>query len=301
VIVVDDCSDDDTGAIAGSRGVTVLDAGPLPPTWTGKSWACQQGADHADSDVLIFLDADVEVGPDALEFVAREAESSGGLVSVQPFHRVVRPYEWGSLFFNLVSVMGSGFASIRPPHRQKMAFGPVLAVAASDYRRIGGHRIVKAAVAEDVALAERFQQTGLPVQVFGGRDDISFRMYPDGLAQLIEGWSKNMATGAGCAPRVSAAGSALFVIAALLAGPMALASFVAAPAILPVVAWALFSIQVMVLSARVGSFPRFAALLHPIGSVIFVAVFVRSLVATRVRKRVTWRGRQISTNPSMAP
>ncbi|HEX7074792.1 MAG TPA: glycosyltransferase, partial [Hyphomicrobiaceae bacterium] len=55
LIVVDDQSTDGTAAAAqaaaedckASRRTVVLSGGPLPPGWTGKLWAMQQGLQHA--------------------------------------------------------------------------------------------------------------------------------------------------------------------------------------------------------------------------------------------------------------
>jgi 4,4'-diaponeurosporenoate glycosyltransferase len=44
VIVVDDHSRDDTAARAAAAGARVLSSAPLPDGWTGKTWACHQGA-----------------------------------------------------------------------------------------------------------------------------------------------------------------------------------------------------------------------------------------------------------------
>jgi chlorobactene glucosyltransferase len=66
IIVLDDQSEDATAGIAASLGFSAgagarkcLRAGlPLPPGWTGKAWACQQLAQAARGDFLLFTDAD---------------------------------------------------------------------------------------------------------------------------------------------------------------------------------------------------------------------------------------------------
>jgi hypothetical protein len=44
----------------------VLTGALLPPGWLGKPHACAQLADVASSDVLVFVDADVEMAPDGI-------------------------------------------------------------------------------------------------------------------------------------------------------------------------------------------------------------------------------------------
>lgn len=59
VIVVNDSSTDGTKRFAEKWGARVLTVSP-PPGWTGKSWACQRGAEEASGELLVFLDADTE-------------------------------------------------------------------------------------------------------------------------------------------------------------------------------------------------------------------------------------------------
>ena len=68
----------------------------------------------------------------------------------------------------------------------------------ADYEAAGGHAgdSVRGAVLDDVSLARAVQRTGRGVTVFGGRGAVRFRMYPDGLRSLVEGWTKNFAGGA---------------------------------------------------------------------------------------------------------
>ena len=67
VIVVDDHSEDNTAAIAEREGATVLKSKEMPPGWTGKTWACYQGAQSATSEILLFLDADTIIENDGLD------------------------------------------------------------------------------------------------------------------------------------------------------------------------------------------------------------------------------------------
>jgi hopene-associated glycosyltransferase HpnB len=68
IILVDDNSSDETAAIAKSlsrqnTNLTIISGKPLPPGWSGKVWAMQQGIEAAQSfspDYLLFTDADIQ-------------------------------------------------------------------------------------------------------------------------------------------------------------------------------------------------------------------------------------------------
>lgn len=49
-----------------ANGVKLITLKSKPEGWTGKSWACQNGADAAKGELLLFLDADVRLGPDGM-------------------------------------------------------------------------------------------------------------------------------------------------------------------------------------------------------------------------------------------
>ena len=78
IILVDDNSIDDTGAIAarlGSERVAVLPGAPLAPGWTGKLWALSQGITEAGTPRYLWLtDADIEHAPDTLRRLVTIAE-----------------------------------------------------------------------------------------------------------------------------------------------------------------------------------------------------------------------------------
>ncbi len=292
VIVVDDCSTDDTRAIAlGFDGVSVFDAGPTPDGWLGKSWACHIGAHAARSEVLVFLDADVRVEPGAIEAVIRELQSRGGLVSVEPYHEVEQHWEDASALFATVSVMGIGAGRSGEPMG---AFGPVMATTRADYDLVGGHRAVRAEIVEDIALARRYSAADRSVSVMVGGPELRFRMYPDGPRSMVEGWTKNFATGAGSTPKPRLAAAVLWLAAmgttiSMLAGSMGQLGQAAGALTL----CGLFAWQVGSMFSRLGNFSRLAGVLYPLWLAVFFAVFFRSLWATRVRRAVQWRGREV--------
>ncbi len=270
----------------------VVAAPPLPPGWTGKSWACATGAAVADGERLVFLDADVRMAPDALAAVISEHREREGLVSVQPYHRVERPYEWLSAVPNIVSTMAVGMAGRPPATTPRAAFGPCLTTSADTYHAVGGHEGVRSEVVEDIALAEAYVREGHRVTLLGGGELVGFRMYPQGIRALVQGWTKNLASGAGRTSRSRALGTALWITAALTSIGWLLSGLTAAPWHLVVPA--AFMVQFAHLSRQVGAFPPIAWVAYPVLVVGFVVLFLWSGASTHLTREVRWRGRRIA-------
>lgn len=287
VIVVDDGSVDATGDVARAHDATVVDPGEPPTGWTGKAWACAAGATAATSDRLVFLDADVVVEPGGLDRVLAEHDVAGGLVSVQPWHAVERPYEQLSAFFNLIAMLSvDAFTPLGRRVRPTGAFGPCLVVDREVYDAAGGHAAdpVRGAVLDDVALARAVQRAGGAVTVLGGRGALRFRMYPAGLGQLVEGWTKNFAGGA--------AGTRPLTLVLVLVW---MSGLIGAVVDRQPLLYAAFVVQLAVLFRRVGRFGPITALVYPIPLAFFIGVFLRSAYLTYVRREVAWRGRRVRT------
>jgi 4,4'-diaponeurosporenoate glycosyltransferase len=260
----------------------------LPDGWTGKAWACATGAGATTNELLVFLDADVVVVVGGLARVVGEREPEG-LLSVQPFHVTKRPYERASAICNLVSMMGVGaFTPLRSAPRG--AFGPCLVTSRAAYAAVGGHGAVASSVLDDIELARCYRAQGRAVRCLGGRGSVTFRMYPNGPRQLVDGWTKNMASGArrvgAVAPLLTAVWVAL--LAAVVVG------VVTAHDLASVIAYGLVVAQVAWMLRRVGRFGIATALLFPLPLACFVFVFARSVLRTAVRGRVTWKGRVLN-------
>lgn len=293
VVVVDDGSDDATAAEARGNGAVVLDPGPPPEGWTGKSWACAAGARATSKSILVFIDADVRLGPGAVSTVAEQVVATAGVVSVQPHHLPGSPAERLSAYFNVVALMGVGPFAVAPL-AARAAFGPVLALPRALYDSIGGHEAVRGEILDDVSLGAAVRAAGGAVRLHTGGPAVTFRMYPRGLSQLGEGWTKNFAAGAGTVR--------LPLLVAVIVWLSGVITAAASPALALAgrMSWAwagmlyvAYAAQSGLLFRRAGRFGVSTALLFPVPLLAFLVVFSRSVLLTMGVGRVTWRGRTV--------
>ena len=84
IILVDDQSTDGTAKVArhaaAADRLTIVSGAALPAGWTGKLWAMKQGVARAlisEPTFLLFTDADIVYGPDALTRLVSQAQANG--------------------------------------------------------------------------------------------------------------------------------------------------------------------------------------------------------------------------------
>jgi hypothetical protein len=199
ILVLDDGSSDGTAdaarrAAGGDPRVRVLEGDPLPQGWLGKAHACDQLGRAATGSVLIFLDADVVLAPQALAaavHLLREAR----LDVASPYprqlaetwsERLVQPLlQWSWL---TLLPLRLAEASARPS--LTAGNGQFMALDAQTYRRIGGHRAVRAQVLDDVALVRAVKAGGGRGGVVEGSRLATCRMYED-WPSLRDGYTKS--------------------------------------------------------------------------------------------------------------
>lgn len=294
ILVVDDASVDATAETARAHGANVLTPPEKPAGWIGKSWACQFGADNSRGDILLFLDADVTLSPDALSRFAAAYASCGCTLSVQPYHAAERAYEQFSLFFNLTQIAANG-AALKVPAPLGL-FGPVVWIPRGVYAQAGGHAAVKNSIVEDMALGARLRENGVPFRLFVGDADVRFRMYPGGFCSLWQGFTKNLAAGA--ARTRFGVFIAVFVLFASLASvPLHLfdSLFAAnwAHAALYAALYAVWTAKLLAIARRIGRFSAAACALYPLLLLVYFGVFLLSAFKRVLGLNVTWKGRAV--------
>ena len=292
-IVVDDNSTDGTATLAKSLGAKVVSAPPLPKGWFGKPWACYQGAKVATGDVLMFLDADVKILPQGMEAMLSEFNKDRTPLSIQPYHVMKKGYESLSLFFNLIVMMTTGlFTPLGSKMNASSFFGPCQIISKEDYWKVDGHAVAKHAVLEDMVLGEALRKsTGKNVRSRAGRGVIVFRMYGEGLRALIEGWTKNFATGAKLIPTWLMVLISLWMTGMFTALLSGLAPFMWQDQTY-LIGYVFVGLTTWLMSRKVGNFSPFIIVLFPIQLTFFLWLFIRSSIRSN-QKKVTWKGREL--------
>jgi len=302
IIVVDDGSTDGTAEIAKQLGATVITAKSLPPDWKGKPWACQQGADQATGDWLLFLDADTCLEPDFLGKIQQLTSSENKAFSICPHHAVHKPYEQLSAFFNLLMVAGvNAFGTGSSSGEHTAMFGQCMFISRKHYDQVQGHSQVKDKVLENFHLASHLSKLNIKCLCYLGKGSISMRMFPDGFSELWASWKKGFVSGAANAhPRALAYSSiwisgAMFAIVSLVllmtpqAGHAGV-TFQLATALV----YTIYAAQCCWAFRLAGTFSWVTALLFPISLIFYQVLFFSALIDKARGKQTAWKGRLVN-------
>jgi hypothetical protein len=295
VVVLDDGSGDATAdvvrsAAAGDPRLRLLTASDEPPTgWLGKPYACARLAAAATGDVLVFVDADVVVEPDAIAAtVALLDEHQLDFVSPYPrqladgpLPRLVQPLlQWSWLtFLPLRTAERSGRPALA------VANGQLLAVTRAAYDTAGGHGAVRGDVVDDIMLARALHRAGRRGGIVDGTAIATCRMYDDA-RQLADGYGKWLWTAFGSPAGAATACGLLLLgyvvppVAVVTGSRVGLAGYAAGVA------------GRVVAARRTGGRALPDALAHPASVLAFCALVVRSYAQHR-RGRARWKGRRI--------
>jgi len=300
LLLVDDGSTDATRSIALDLAhVTVLDAEPLNPGWTGKANAVWTAAGKSQGEWLLFTDADTIHTLGNLQRAMHEAQHAGvAMLSYSP-RQVVTGF-WQSALMPLIF---SELAFVYPPDkvsdpasRVAAANGQFLMVQRAAYFKVGGHSAVAGSLLEDVDLALLLKRRKFPIRFRYAPDALSTRMYRS-FGAMTEGWTKNLAR--------------LFPSPLMMAGLRALDFLLLLG--LPLLFWHLFVVPVaryalVLVWLRVlwrfysrvakSNFSALDCALSVLAVPLLCLLLARSWWQHTVRSEVAWKGRAYSTTKS---
>ncbi len=293
LLVLDDGSSDATAAIlagiADPRLRVIPGDGVLPPGWSGKQYACARLGRAARHELLVFVDADVRLAPDALSRLAGalEADPELGLASGVP--RQVTGSWSERLLLPLIHLLLLGY---RPTWLDRGRIQPGFAagcgqlfVARRDaYRAMGGHDAIRSSLHDGLTLPRAFRRAGSATGLFDATGFATCRMY-DNAHDLWEGLNKNATEGM-ATPRALPIWTILLGGGHVLPLPLLLLtpSGPAGAAVLCGLALRLL------LARRFGQSLRSAAI-HPLGVLSLLALQWSALLRAWSGKPTSWRGR----------
>lgn len=315
VIVLDDHSSDRTSEIlfrmanSGDNSLHMMQGKSKPDQWLGKPWACQQLAEEASGEILIFIDADTWLEK---EMVARVVRTMGSdvldFLTVWPQQKLGTFWEKTVIplvYYALLSLLPVRYVQQTPhwlPRKLRKRLGPLFAAAngqcmafkSSAYQAVGGHASVKDQVIEDVALAKRIKKFDFNLNMYHGMNAITCRMYTSG-KELREGFSKNFFAGFGY-------NLPLFLLMAVLHLIVYIFPFLLLPWAIHVSNIYLAFLSGLVVSviywhryllARWFDWSIWYIFLHPLGVLWFQKLGIESTYHYLSGKRPSWKGRPV--------
>ena len=312
-IVLDDQSDDGTPELVQQLGFSTEDLSqfriirgrPLPPNWTGKSWACHQLAQVARGEYMLFTDADTVHHPGTISaLVTVTLRERSDLLTAWPYQitrtfgeKLMIPF----LFVAAASYLPHWLLSLAQRHARLArwmgtkwlraigtANGQFICFRRETYQRIGGHAAAaKNHLVEDVALARAVAggtAEGLRLTCCDGTALVRCRMYRS-FSDLWEGFTKNLWP----LFENDFVGFTILVLGQIIV--FALPFFLAPWA----VSWEVWLLLGLILLLRVLITLRYrtswiSVLFHPFGYLLAWAIALNSLRRS-LGKGVTWKGR----------
>lgn len=304
VLVLNDHSTDATGAILkrlanmDSR-LRILEGKALPPDWPGKHWACQQLAEAARGDLLLFTDADTHHIPATLAHSVAAMQQEGiHLLTALPRQEVIT---WSEKL--IVPFMNWAIHSYLPLRLAQKLQLPAFSLTIGQYMlfqrqafdAIGGFRAAIGNVNDDVELGRTIISNGYEWRLLNGSSCVTCRMYPN-FSAVLEGFSKNV-FGFFNYRILPYMFTWLAVVLCFLEPLLALIARQAGSDISTrLYNFALIAVietlVLFVISYRTLRTPLYLVLVYPLTIFFFVLVAMRSMVLT-LTGHASWKGREL--------
>ena len=186
IVLVDDASTDGTAEVARKAApadrLTIVQAAPLPPGWTGKLWALAEGVRYAqrlNPEFLLLTDADIVHPPGNLRHLTSRATAGFDVVSYMATLRAESPAERALIppfvFFFFLLYPPRWIAD--PRRGTAGAAGGCLLIRTAALDRIGGIAAIRGELIDDCSLARAVKRSGGRVWLGLSRATESIREY----------------------------------------------------------------------------------------------------------------------------
>jgi len=298
VIAVDDRSTDRTGEVMdqvastpAARGrIRVIHVADLPPQWLGKAHAMWTGAKQASGEWLLFTDADVLFRPDALTrtLTYAVAERADHLVLFPTFVMKGPGERMMIAFFQTLFVFGHRPWKVADPKAKDfMGVGAFNLIRRSVYEAVGTYEALRLEVLDDMKLGKVVKNAGYAQRNAFGHGLISIH-WASGAIGVVQNLTKNMFAIVSFQWWRALASAFTLVFLNLLPFVGVLAAH--GWARLPYAAALVGMFGIYVGMSWMSDVPSYYLLLHPVSSVLFVYIMLRSMILTLWRGGVVWRG-----------
>jgi cellulose synthase/poly-beta-1,6-N-acetylglucosamine synthase-like glycosyltransferase len=287
IIVVDDQSTDRTHDIARELGFEVIKSSSKPEGWSGKNWACHQGAHHLNQihfsgKYILFTDADTshhpEHYPKALSWFSQH---SAALMTCRPYHR--NPTAWEKAlgpFYSMIQLITDSKQTL-PSKERFFSIGQFLLFDKDYYWASEGHLKIKNVLAEDLALAKECFSRGQTFLVYPLTDLYSTRMYATP-QEFFSGWQRNFRLGMKYSSPKTWIETILVVGATLGHWTW--------------IHYALLTLFFVRDQRDNGRFSTIGAFLYPINMGLFIFISLCARVSNSLKLGLRWKARRYSTD-----
>ena len=290
-LLLDDNSEDQTLALlhhhtSGLSNFHILTGSTLPQGWIGKTWALQQLFERASGEIIVSVDADVRLVPDAINRAVTLLKNSQ-LDFLSPYPKQLS-FSWSEkliqplLQWSWMSTVILRIAEKCSISSMVVANGQFFVVRRAALAQVSGYKSVSDKVLDDVELARALVKQGSHGCVANGAEIASTRMYSS-WKQIQAGYGKSLHAAFG-----SVFGSALAITFLFLTGIAPLIAGITGSTI-GWYAYAAVTLTRVMSSIKTGKNPL-AALLHPISSALLIYLIIYSWL---MRGQVQWKGRTL--------
>ena len=293
IIVINDRSADRTPQILSKMAernpaISVITIKDLPGGWLGKNHALYQGYLASSDEWLLFTDADILYGRQALKKAMSYALEN------KLDHLTALP-EITSRSWLFVSVLNT-FAVLletrlqtwnvsNPASKASIGVGAFNLVKRSAYEKAGTHRVISLRPDDDLKLGERIKKAGLRQDVVYGEKEISLQWYTS-LHEFVRGLMKN--TFAVSNYQLSIAIASAVAIFAIIVMPIPVLLFQGQNGLF--MALAILVAQILLLLFKRGIHGQWwHALMMPFAGLVMIYIIVKSAIQTIRQGGIYWR------------
>lgn len=269
VLIYDDLSEDKTYEIAKSfesEKIRVIKGFDKPKDWVGKNFALYNLVKFSSGEILLFLDADIEIKDNEILKKISENINDNVITGFGKFQG------YGKFILSIVPYI----FSIIPINLGLN--GQFWAIRKDTYLKYNPHLLFKNEILEDVKIGNYLKMKGINVKFYDLKDIFEVRMY-NNFNELIDGLTKNS-----------------YRMFGKILTPFALIFYILF-FILPFLKF--WKISILIIFVKFLSDLKFGfsikeTILTPIGFIIFGMIILRSWLFS-ISNRIYWKGRKIET------